>query len=160
MRTITEIDKLINEEQKYMNDAFVLAKSHQKSMERLERERKIIIQEQEERTLNIIIESYLSSTFGIESQEEARRGKYVIFDKYCNIIKTVNCGNYDGTDFYYVSGDGDSLENWLRENKLYAHCCSSFLGRSAKWYAKTFKEQLENLTWEFDKNGKIKKTQW
>ena len=160
MRSVKEIDDLINEEKKYINDAFVQAKMHQESMERLERERKIAIQKADERTLNLCIDSFLSSTFGIECQAEARTGRYVVFDKACNIIKTVTCGNYDGTDFYYVSGEDDSLEKWLKDNKLYAHSCSSFLGRSASWYAMAFKDQLKNLMWEFDTNGGLMKTQW
>ena len=52
------------------------------------------------------------------------------------------------------------MEYWLRENKLYAHRASSFCDRNRNWYNLSFKEQLENLCWEFDKNGKLKKTQW
>ena len=52
------------------------------------------------------------------------------------------------------------MEHWLRENKLYAHRASSFCDRNRNWYNLSFKEQLENLCWEFDKNGKLKKTQW
>lgn len=143
-----------------MNNAYVQARNHQESMERLERERKILIKEQEEKTLDLAIDAFLDSSFGIENQKEARAGKYVVFDKECNVIKTVACGNFDGADFNYVSGDGDSLENWLKENKLYAHSCSSFLGRSLGWYNMTFKEQLKNLMWEFSASGELKKTQW
>ena len=64
--------------------------------------------------------------------------------------------------FHYVSPseDKDTMEHWLRENKLYAHRASSFCDRNRNWYDLSFKEQLENLCWEFDKNGKLKKTQW
>ena len=160
MKTIAEINNLIEKEKSYINSAYVQAKAHQEAMERLERERKSIIKEQEEKTLNLVIDVFLDNSFGIKSQAEARAGRYVVFDKECNIIKTVTCGKFDGTDFKYVSGEGNSLENWLRENKLYAHSCSSFLGRSLDWYNMTFKEQLKNLMWEFNTSGELKKTQW
>ena len=47
------------------------------------------------------------------------------------------------------------MEYWLKKNKLYAHSASSFCDRNYAWYQKSFKEQLENLCWEFDKNGKL-----
>lgn len=160
MKTLIELNNAIEEEKKHMNDAYVQARGYQESMERLERERKVLIKEQEEKTLNLVIDEFLNINFGIKNQVAARAGKYVVFDKECNIIKTVTCGNTEETDFKYISGEGDSLENWLRDNKLYAHSCSSFLGRSLGWYNMTFKEQLKNLMWEFNTSGELKKTQW
>lgn len=52
------------------------------------------------------------------------------------------------------------IDNWLNEHfgipsQEEARKKSIFIV-----FDENFKEQLENLCWEFDKNGKLKKTQW
>lgn len=56
--------------------------------------------------------------------------------------------------------DEDTMEHWLRENKLYAHRASSFCDRNRSWYSLPLKEQLKNIGWDFDETGKLIKTQW
>ena len=108
-----------------------------------------------------IFDNWLNEHFGIQNQEEARQKSiFIVFDKNANFVKTVTTGY--GEEFHYVSPveDEDTMEYWLRKNKLYAHRASSFCDRNRNWYDLSFKAQLENLCWEFDKNGKLKKTQW
>lgn len=68
--------------------------------------------------------------------------------------------NYIVQLYAQINSYEQSMEHWLRKNKLYAHRASSFCDRNRSWYDLSFKKQLENLCWEFDKNGKLKKTQW
>ena len=85
---------------------------------------------------------------------------YIVFDENGNFVKTVTTG-YD-EEFHYVSPveDEDTMEHWLRENKLYAHRASSFCDRNRSWYSLPLKEQLKNIGWDFDETGKLIKTQW
>lgn len=156
MRTVAEIDKQIQMEHDYMVKLYAQVNAYEESIEHLKKERK----KAEENELNVYIDNWLSEKFGIKSQKEARGNVFIVFDKEGNFIKTVTCG-YDA-DFHYVSPveDKETMEYWLKKNKLYAHNASSFCNRNYNWYQKSFKAQLENLCWEFDKNGKLSKTQW
>lgn len=156
MRTVKEIDKQLQEEHDCMVKLYAQINAYEESMERLKKELKVA----EEEELKIYIDNWLNEKFGIKSQKEARSGVFVVFDKEANFVKTVTCGI--GADFHYVSpaDDKETMEYWLKKNKLYAHAASSFCDRNYAWYQKSFKEQLENLCWEFDKNGKLCKTQW
>lgn len=95
---------------------------------------------------------------------------WLVFDAYANFKCLKTCGNgasdVNGIkfDFRFVSGDDVNdpgiLENWLRENCLYAHALCSFVERSYNgFYEWDLQKKLENLTWEF-KNGKVIKTSW
>lgn len=77
------------------------------------------------------------------------------------IITLLVTTGYD-EEFHYVSPveDEDTMEHWLRENKLYAHRASSFCDRNRSWYSLPLKEQLKNIGWDFDETGKLIKTQW
>ena len=95
---------------------------------------------------NQFIDNWLNKHFGISNQKEAReKAIFIVFDNYANFVKIIT------TDYG---------NNWLKSNKLYAHRASSFCGRNRDWYDLSFKEQLESLCWEFDKNGKLKNTKW
>lgn len=156
MRTVKEIDEQLQKEHSYMVQLYAQINAYEESMERLKKERKAA----EENELEAFIDEWLMKTFGINGKAEARRGRFIVFDKYGNYVKTVTTGQ--GTEFHYV-GDCDeegTLENWLKKNKLYAHNASSFCCRNRQWYDKSLTEQLENLGWLFDKNGKLSKTQW
>ena len=157
MRTVKEIDKQIQEEHDYMVKLYAQINAYEESIERLKKERKVA----EEEELKTYIDNWLNEKFGIENQIEARKKSiFIVFDKEANFVKTITTGY--GEEFYYVSPaeDKDTMEHWLKKNKLYAHRASSFCDRNYAWYQKSFKEQLENLCWEFDKNGKLCKTQW
>ena len=107
------------------------------------------------------IDEWFNIRFGISNQQEARtKSIYIVFDENGNFVKTVTTG-YD-EEFHYVSPveDEDTMEHWLRENKLYAHRASSFCDRNRSWYSLPLKEQLKNIGWDFDETGKLIKTQW
>ena len=90
--------------------------------------------------------------YGIENEINARKEKYFIFTKKGKFIKTVD-----------VKKDFESFqqfEEWLKKEKVYAHNASSFCNRSKEWYNMSFKEQLKNLTWNFDKKGVLMETSW
>lgn len=109
----------------------------------------------------LFIDNWLNEHFGILNQKEAKQKSiFIVFDKNGNFVKTVTTGY--GEEFHYVSPaeDNCTMEYWLRKNKLYAHKASSFCGRNRSWYNLSLKEQLENLCWEFDESGKVRKTQW
>ena len=144
MRTVKEIDKQIQEEHDYMVKLYAQINAYEESMERLKKERKVA----EEDELKTYIDNWLNEKFGIENKKEA------------NFVKTIT--TVYGEEFHYVSPaeDKDTMEHWLKKNKLYAHRASSFCDGNYAWYQKSFKEQLGNLCWEFDKNGKLCKTQW
>lgn len=156
MRTVKEIDKQIQTEHSHMTQLYAQIKAYEESLERLKKERSLA----EEEEIKSYIDNWLNEKFGIKNQKEARSGVFIVFDKEGNFVKTVTCGY--GAEFHYVSpeDDKDTLEYWLKKNKLYAHVASSFCDGNYNWYQKSFKEQLENLCWEFDKNGKLYKTQW
>lgn len=119
------------------------------------------IRKKVERERKVAADTYLSKQFGIQSEETARDSIYIVFNIDAIFMKTVTCKNNSVADFYYISGEMDScLETWLIQNKLYAHCASSFCSRHKEWYQKTFRYQLENLGWEFDKNGRLKGVKW
>lgn len=157
MRTVQEIDRQLQAEQKYFSQLYVQLRAYEESIEKLKKERQLA----EEEELNTYIDKWLKEKFGIQNQKEARSGHiFIVFDKDAKFIKTVTCGY--GKEFQYVSPaeDKSALEYWLKKNKLYAHAASSFCGRNYAWYQKSFREQLENLCWEFDSNGKLCHTQW
>ena len=134
MKTVKEIDKQIQKEHDYIVQLYAQINSYEQSVEHLKAER--------------------------QDAEKKENEMFIFFDKNANFVKTVTTGY--GEDFRYVSPveDEDTMEYWLRKNKLYAHRASSFCDRNRNWYDLSFKDQLENLCWEFDKNGKLKKTQW
>ena len=146
MRTVKEIDKQIQKTNDCIVQLYAQINSYEQSVKHLKAER----QDVEKKENEMFIDNWLSEHFGIQNQE----------DKNANFVKTIATGY--GEEFHYVSPseDKDTMEHWLRENKLYAHRASSFCDRNRNWYDLSFKEQLENLCWEFDKNGKLKKTQW
>ena len=157
MRTVKEIDKQIQKEHDYIVQLYAQINSYEQSMEHLKAER----QAAEKKENEMFIDNWLNEHFGIQNQKEAMKNSiYIVFDKNANFIKTVTVGY--GEEFRYVSPveDEDTMEHWLRKNKLYAHIASSFCDGNRIWYDLSFKEQLKNLGWEFDKNGKIKKAQW
>lgn len=156
MRTTLEIDKQIRAEAEYMAQLYAQIRLYENGLEHLKRER----EEAEEFERKSFIDAWLRETFGIQNQEEARDGLFIVFDRNANFVKTVTCGY--NKDFPYVSPpiETNTLEHWLKMNKYYAHCASSFCDRSRSWYEMSFQEQLKNLSWEFDEDGKIIKTQW
>jgi hypothetical protein len=156
MRTVEEIDKQIQTEHDNLMQLYTQMNSYNKSLEKLKKEREAAEKYESE----IYIDKWLEEKFGIKNQKEARNGVFIVFDKKTNFVKTVTCGY--GAQFHYISPaeDKDTLEYWLKKNKLYAHSASSFCGRNYSWYQMTFKEQLENLSWEFDKNGRVINAQW
>ena len=156
MRTVKEIDEQLQKEHDSVVQLYTQINAYEASIERLKKERK----RAEENELKLYIDGWLNDNFGIKNQKEARNGRYIVFDKEANYIKTVTCGY--NAEFHYLgpAEEYDTLEHWLKEKKLYAHSASSFCNRSFGWYQKTFKEQLENLCWEFDEDGKVCKTQW
>lgn len=154
MRTVKEIDNQIQKEHDYIVQLYAQINSYEHSIEHLKAER----QTAEKKENEMFIDNWLNEHFGISSQKEARQKSiFIVFDKNANFVKTITTGY--GEEFHYVnpSEDKDTMEHWLRENKLYAHRASSFCDRNRSWYDLSFKEQLENLCWEFDKNGKLKK---
>lgn len=152
MRTVKEINEQLHKEYDCIARLYV-------NIERLEKELKAAKEEE----LKAYVDKWLNEKFGIKNQIEARnKSIFIVFDEEANFVKTVATGY--GEEFHYVSStedeDRDSLEYWLKKNKLYAHRLSSFCDRNYDWYQKSFREQLEYLCWEFDKNGKLSKTQW
>lgn len=84
--------------------------------------------------------------------EEKRNDIYIVFNKQTKFIKSINMRE----EFKYT----DEMEKWLKKEKLYAHNLSSFYDRSLAWYDMTLAKQLENLSWEFSKNGNLINTNW
>lgn len=157
MRTVKEIDKQIKKEQDCVNQLYAQIISYEKSIERLKEEKESAEKEEAE----LFVDNWLNEHFGIPDQKEARQKSiFIVFDENANFVKTVTVGYEE--EFRYVSPveDEDTMEHWLRENKLYAHRASSFCDRNRNWYNLSFREQLENLCWEFDKNGKLSRTEW
>jgi len=90
---------------------------------------------------------------------------WVVFDAYGNFQCLKTCWykpveqNKKKNDFKYVSGDDKKdetiMENWLRENKFYAHLLCSFVERKNEdFYTNDLVWKLKYLEWEF-KDGKI-----
>ena len=157
MRTVKEIDEQIQKEYGYMNQLYAQINAYEQSRVYLEAEREAAKKREDE----LFIDDWLHEHFGIQNQMEAKQKSiFIVFDENANFVKTVTTGY--GEEFHYLSPDEDenTLEHWLRENKWYAHRASSFCDKNRSWYYLSFKEQLENLSWEFDKNDKLKKTQW
>ena len=158
MRTIKEINKDMIREYGYINQQLCTQiDSHEQSIEHLKAEREDVKKEEEKQ----FIDNWLNEHFGILNQKEARQKSiFIVFDKNANFVRTVTTGY--GEEFHYISPveEKDTMEHWLRKNNLYAHRTSSFCNRNRSWYDLSFKEQLEDLCWKFDRNGKLKKTQW
>ena len=157
MRTSKEIMVQLQKEHDNVTKLYAQINAYEQNINCLKTELSAVYKEE----TKYFIDKWLKEKFGIENQKEARKKSiFIVFDKSGNFIKTVTTGS--GEEFRYVSSieDNNTLEYWLRRNKLYAHRASSFCDRNREWYSKTFKEQLETLCWEFDKNGKLKKTQW
>ena len=105
------------------------------------------------------------STYKTELERNQAIGlAYLVFDKHANVkgIKTVGGGlkkRYGiECDFVYATSSADepeALENWLKENKLYAHALSSFLNRNKAFYEMPLIDKLKNLCWEVE-NGELK----
>lgn len=161
MKVEEKVEK-INEQIRKENEAIAKLYSqiwkHQEAIARLESER--------ESMLSVLtdseIDNWLNEHFGISSQKEARsKSMFIVFDKKANFVRAVVTGL--GAEFRYVSSseeDEDTLDHWLRENKLYAENTSSFCGRDRAWYDCSLKAQLENLGWEFDEAGQLTNTAW
>lgn len=76
----------------------------------------------------------------------------IVFNKRGEFVKIVN-RQEEMNNF-------DEFENWLRKEKFYAQCLSSFRGRHYEWYDWTLAEQLKNLGWEFTASGNLKNVNW
>ena len=160
MKVEEKVEK-INEQIRKENEAIAKLYSqiwkHQEAIARLESER--------ESMLSVLtdseIDNWLNEKFGISSQKAARlKSIFIVFDKKANFVRAVVTGL--GAEFRYVSSgeDEDTLDHWLKENKLYAQSASSFCGRNRAWYDLSLKTQLESLEWEFDENGQLTNTAW
>lgn len=157
MKSIKEIDEQIQAEHNHIFELYNQIKVYERNCEQLAAERKVA----EEAERNAFIDKWLNDNFGILCQKEAiRESIFIVFDKYGSFVTTITIG-YNG-EFRYASPieDRRTMEYWLRENKLYAQNAAAFCNRNKEWYKKTLKEQLEDLCWEFDKNGKLKNTLW
>lgn len=156
-KSVKELDKQIQKEHCIINHLYAQINAYERSLERLKNEREAAIKREDE----AYIDEWFNIRFGISNQQEARtKSIHIVFDENGNFVKTVTTG-YD-EEFHYVSPveDEDTMEHWLRENKLYAHRASSFCDRNRSWYSLPLKEQLKNIGWDFDETGKLIKTQW
>lgn len=157
MRTVQEIEEQLREERDHVSQLYAQVSVCEKHMELLKSEIEIAKNEDEQS----FIDEWLRNHFGIASQAAARKKfLFIVFDKKADFIKTVATGY--GEKFQYVSPaeNEDTLEHWLRDNRLYAHRAASFCGRDRSWYDLSLKEQLESLEWCFDENGMLESTQW
>lgn len=157
MQTVKEIDKNIKTSRDQLICLYDQINKIEENMACLKAERKIANKKEQE----LFIDNWLCEHFGISNQKEARQKSiFIIFDKAANFIKSVSIGI--GEEFRYIGPveDKSTLEYWLKKNKLYAHRASSFCDRDRSWYDLSLKDQLKNLSWKFDSNGKLKKTQW
>lgn len=157
MGKIQKIDEQIQKERDFIAKMNAQINVSNIKIKNLKKERKIA----EEEELDAYIDNWLNEKFNIRNQKAARRDMYIVFDAEANFIKTVTCGT--GGDFHYISPAKikGTMEHWLKNNKLYAHCAASFCcRRDYDWYQKSLKEQLENLCWEFDEDGKLCNTAW
>ena len=116
MRTIKEIDEDIVREYGYMNQLYAQINSYEQSIKHLKTERENVKKEEEK----LFIDNWFNEHFGISSQKEARqKSVFIVFDKSANFVKTVTVGYNE--EFHYISPveDEDTMEHWLKENKLY-----------------------------------------
>ena len=157
MNTTKEIDVQIFKENEQIKQLYEQIAQCQSRIEQLQKERKSVAEPEKEAFIN----AWLQKHFGIESQKAARsKSIFIIFNKNADFVQTVTTGC--GEVFHYVSpvADKDTLEHWLRKNRLYAHRAASFCDRNREWYDLPFKEQLKSLCWEFDASGTLKSTDW
>lgn len=154
MRTVKEIEEQIQKEREYITQLYIQISAHEQSMKSLEKEEKMAKKEEEQMS----IDNWFNEHFGIPNQKEAiQKPLFIVFNEDADFIKTITIEN----DKHYVNLDENTVEHWLRKNKLYAHRASSFCNRDKYWYDYlSLKEQLRDLGWEFEDNGKLKKTQW
>ena len=146
----------LKKEENCITRLYAALSDHQKAIESLKKE---YLASQDAEHENDI-DTWLKSTFGIPSQKEALKNSiFIVFDQNANFVKTVSIGY--GQEFEYTSPaeEEDTLEHWLRKNKLYAHRASSFCNRNEEWYKWSLKKQLENLGWKFS-GGKLSETEW
>lgn len=113
----------LKKEENCVTRLYAALSDHQKAIESLKKE---YLASQDAEHENDI-DAWLKSTFGIPSQKEALKNSiFIVFDQNANFVKTVSIGY--GQKFEYTSpaDEEDTLEHWLRKNKLYAHRASSF----------------------------------
>lgn len=146
-----ELKRKIKEETENVQSMYAQIIEKERFIQNLNKELEMV----EEQELMVFIDNWLKNHFGIKNQEEARENMYIVFDNKGNFMKTVTCGY--NKDFHYVSpsSDKETLEHWLKKNKLYAHCASSFCNRNRDWYNQSFVKQLENLGWDFNRSGVV-----
>lgn len=156
MSSLDRMDEQIKESCERLKNLREQARVCEEKIEQLKRMRQMT----EERHMDAFIDNWLNKKFGIPNQRVAKNGIFLVFDEDGRFIKTVSCGY--GADFHHVgpAKDKDTLEHWLKKNKLYAQSASSFCSRSYVWYQMTFREQLENLFWEFGQDGKLISRAW
>ena len=157
MNNVKELDLQIQKEHDIIVQLYAQIEAHENSIKRLKAEKDVAKEVEDKK----FIDNWLNEHFGIPSQMAARQKSiFIVFYKNANFVKTIATGA--GEAFLYAgpADDEDTLEYWLKENKLYAHRASSFCERNRSWYDLSLKEQLENLCWEFDSTGKLRKTQW
>ena len=136
MRTVKEIDKQIQKTNDYIVQLYAQINSYEQSVKHLKAER----QDVEKKENEMFIDNWLSEHFGIQNQEEARQKSiFIVFDKNANFVKTIATGYGEESRYVSPSEDKDTMEHWLRENKLYAHRASSFCDRNRNWYDLSFK---------------------
>lgn len=155
-----KINKQIQKENETIAKLYSQIWEHQETITRLKSERESIISALPDDETSFI-DNWLNEKFGISSQKAARlKSIFIVFDKKANFVRAVVTGL--GAAFRYVSSgeDEDTLDHWLKENKLYAQSASSFCGRNRAWYDLSLKTQLESLEWEFDENGQLTNTAW
>lgn len=118
-----------------------------------------IILEKLKKEENCITRLYAALSDHQKAIESLKNSIFIVFDQNANFVKTVSVGY--GQKFEYTSpaDEEDTLEHWLRKNKLYAHRASSFCNRNEEWYKWSLKKQLENLGWKFS-GGKLSETEW
>ena len=146
MKESERILEKLKKEENCITMLYAALSDHQKAIKSLEKE---YLASQDAEHENDI-DAWLKSTFGIPNQMEARKNSiFIVFDQNANFVKTVTVGY--GQEFEYTSpaDEEDTLEQWLRENQLYAHRASSFCNRNENWYKWSLKRQLENLGWKF-----------
>ena len=142
MRTVKELDLQIQKEHDIIVQLYAQIEAHENSMKRLEAEKDVAKEVEDQK----FIDNWLNEHFGIPSQMAARQKSiFIVFDKNANFVKTITTGA--GEDFLYdgPADDEDTLEYWLKENKLYAHRASSFCEKNRSWYDLSLKEQRQLL---------------
>lgn len=161
VRDIKEIQEEIDAEREKLNGFYRLARDSAEAIGMLEREWVLAKGELGKKPQEEAADKFLFDRFGIEGgQKEAKENLFIVFDKRGSFIRTAACG--PGKEFHHVSpaDDKGTLKHWLMANKYYAHNACSFCGRDSGFYRMAFREQLENLGWEFGQGGTLVKTQW